>query len=65
MVYVAQYAGTDLASMGIDIAGGLLNALVNQIGVMGVLIVTIIVLALIVDFITGVFGIFKFLRGMR
>jgi hypothetical protein len=63
MAYTAVYTGGNLASMGIDIAGGLLNAIVQQIGVIGVLIITIVVLALIVDFLTGIFGIFSFLRG--
>jgi len=64
MAYTAQYSGSDLGNLAIDVAGGLLNAIVQQIGVMGTLLVVGIVLVLITDLLTGVFGIFKFL-GFR
>jgi len=64
MVYYNSYSGADLGQMAIDVAGGLLSAIVRQIGVLGTLLVVGIVLVLITDLLTGVFGIFKFL-GFR
>ena len=63
MAYTAVYAGSDLGTMAIDIVGGVLNGLAINATLLGTLIAITVIIVLVVDLLTGVFGIFKFLRG--
>jgi len=62
MAYTAVYAGSDLGTMSIDIVGGVLNGLAQNATLIGSLIAIVVVIIIVVDLLTGVFGIFKFLR---
>ena len=64
MSYAAQYSASELGSMAIDIVGGLLNGLAQNAGTIGSLIVIVLIIVLVVDLLTGVFGIFSFIRGV-
>ena len=64
MAYTAQYNATDLGEMAIDIVGGILGGLANNATTIGSLIVIVLIIVLVVDLLTGVFGIFSFVRGM-
>jgi hypothetical protein len=64
MAYTAQYTGSDLANMGIDVGGAFLNGLVNQAATLAVVIIAIVVIAVVIDLLTGVFGIVRFIKGV-
>lgn len=64
MTYTAKYSAADLGAMAIDVVGGIFSGLAENASVIGGLIVIVIIIALIVDLLTGVFGIFSFIRGI-
>ena len=64
MAYTASYSASDLGSMAIDLVGGILNGLASNAYTIGSLVVITVILVLIVDLLTGVFGIFSFIRGV-
>ena len=64
LAYTAKYTASELGDMAIDIVGGLLNGLAENAGTIGKLIVIVLIIVLVVDLLTGVFGIFSFIRGV-
>lgn len=65
MAYTPTYTASDMPAMSFDIVGGILQALASQAGTIGILAVVLLVIVLIVDLLTGVFGIFSKLRGIK
>lgn len=62
MAYTASYTAGDLGSMAIDVVGGLFNGLANNATTLGSLVVIVVIVVLVTDLLTGVFGIFAYLR---
>ena len=62
MAYSAVYSSGDLGTMLIDVIGAMFNALATNGGLIATLVVITLIIALAVDALTGVFGVFKFLR---
>jgi len=48
--------------MAIDVVGGLFNGLANNATTLGSLVVIVVIVVLVTDLLTGVFGIFAYLR---
>ena len=65
MAYTAVYTASDLGSMIIDVIGGLFNALAVNIGTVGVLVIFAFIAILATDALTGIFGIFRFLKSRK
>ncbi len=65
MAYSAVYSSGDLGTMLIDVIGAMFSALASNGGLIATLVVIVLVIGLAVDALTGVFGIFKFLRSKR
>jgi len=64
MAYTASYVASDLGNMAIDVVGGIFNGLATNAGTIGSLVVIVLIIVLVVDLLTGVFGVFSFIRGV-
>ncbi len=61
-VVYSSYSASDLGTMLIDVIGSIFNALASNGDTIAILVIVVIVIGLAVDALTGVFGIFKFLK---
>ena len=64
MAYTATYTASDLGAMAIDVVGGIFAALAENAGTIGSLVIILLIVVLVIDLLTGIFGIFAFIRGV-
>ena len=61
---LSRYGAGDFFGLSIDSVGGLIAAIARNIGPVALIIVVSIVLVLVLDLITGVFGIFEYIKHL-